>query len=136
MVKIAIKEDCIDLYLLERVSEETAIKLGFQIIEVPQSMASKSLEDCKLSDFDNKNGKFEFNRERYEERLLKEKELALLPSFKEEAKRLSEDIVQIYCGAIFPDVEQRLARFREVHNKMREIEGKQPRKYLGVEEDV
>lgn len=55
-------------------------------------------------------------------------------------KELSQDIVQIQCGADFGTriddegneisiVDERVAEFREKHNRLRYLKGKEPREY-------
>lgn len=44
-------------------------------------------------------------------------------------KELSQDIVQIQCGAVFEDEDERIVEFREKHNRLRYLKGKKPREY-------
>lgn len=44
-------------------------------------------------------------------------------------KELSQDIVQIQCGAVFEDKDERIAEFQEKHNRLRYLKGKEPREY-------
>ena len=41
--------------------------------------------------------------------------------------QLSEDIVQHQAGEIVPDYPSRLEEFRNLHNELRQLEGKEPR---------
>lgn len=42
---------------------------------------------------------------------------------------LSHDIVQAQVGAIFDDFDDRIKEFKNLHNEIRMLEGKEPRKY-------
>lgn len=66
------------------------------------------------------------------ERVLSEEDLKQikLAELQKRLNELSEDIIQIQCGAIFEDKEDRIAEFRDVHNELRGLLGKEPRIYL------
>lgn len=42
---------------------------------------------------------------------------------------LSQDFVQVQCGAVFEDLEERKQEFRDLHNELRLLEGKEVRVY-------
>ena len=71
-----------------------------------------------------------FNQEKFEARIQREEDFRNLSKLKERLKELSDDMVQIQCGAVFEDKDDRIAEFREVHNEIRKIIGKEPRVYL------
>ena len=60
-----------------------------------------------------------------------EEELTQKEIYKLEArlKELSQDIVQIQCGAVFEDKDERIVEFQEKHNRLRYLKGKEPREY-------
>ena len=43
--------------------------------------------------------------------------------------QLNQDIIQMYCGAVFEDADERIAEFQEKHNRLRYLKGKEPREY-------
>ena len=74
--------------------------------------------------------------------MFSKEELETLEIFelKQRLKELSQDIVQIQCGADFGTriddegneisiADERVAEFREKHNRLRYLKGKEPRKY-------
>lgn len=87
MKRVAIKENCLDTTLLDRVSEQTAISLGYYIIEVEDSLVTRSETDCKIQDFDYADNKFIFNKDKYNNRInainLKEEQEQLIDWFEE-----------------------------------------------------
>lgn len=46
--------------------------------------------------------------------------------------QLTEDIVQSQAGEIVPNIEERKARFISLHNELRSLEGKEPRKTYSI----
>lgn len=64
-----------------------------------------------------------------EEEKIKKRESYILDRLEE----LTKDFVQVQCGAIFEDIEDRRKEFRDLHNELRLLEGKEIRLY---EEDV
>lgn len=48
---------------------------------------------------------------------------------KQELDSLTKDFIQILCGAVIPDFEQRKQTFKSKHNRLRELENKPPRQY-------
>lgn len=51
---------------------------------------------------------------------------------KTELSKLSEDIIQSQVGEIVPNIEERKTRFIALHNELRVLEGKEPRKTYGI----
>ena len=49
---------------------------------------------------------------------------------------LSQDFVQASLGAEFIDLEERKNEFRTLHNELRELLGKEPRKYVSRQTNV
>lgn len=47
----------------------------------------------------------------------------------ERLNQLSQDFIQVMAGAYFEDLETRKTEFQALHNELRELEGKPPRKY-------
>lgn len=47
----------------------------------------------------------------------------------ERLNKLSQDFVQAMAGAYFEDLEERKTEFQTLHNELRQLEGKEPRKY-------
>ena len=43
--------------------------------------------------------------------------------------QLTQDFIQMQCGAVFEDADERIAEFREKHNRLRYLKGKKPRIY-------
>lgn len=46
-----------------------------------------------------------------------------------ELDKFTKDYIQFLIGAEFPDMEERVAQFIKNHNRVRELEGKEHRKY-------
>lgn len=42
---------------------------------------------------------------------------------------ISQDIIQVSMGAVIPDIEDKRAEFKRIHNELRLLIGKQPREY-------
>lgn len=51
---------------------------------------------------------------------------------KAELSKLSEDIIQSQVGEIVPNIEERKTRFISLHNELRVLEGKEPRKTYSI----
>lgn len=47
-----------------------------------------------------------------------------------ELTELNKDFIQELCGAIIPNIEEKKARFRELHNEKRKLLGLEPREYI------
>ena len=48
---------------------------------------------------------------------------------KSRLNNLTEDFIQVLCGAVFEDIEERKQEFRTLHNELRVLIGKEPRIY-------
>lgn len=82
--------------------------------------------DCQASDF---NDDLTFNVDKYNTRKQKELDEIELPKLQSELSSLSQDLIQAQAGAVIDNLEERKARFQVVHNRIREIMGKEPRVY-------
>lgn len=69
------------------------------------------------------------NVKRYEELIAKQNKINEL---KAELSKLSEDIIQSQVGEIVPNIEERKTRFIALHNELRSLEGKEPRKTYSI----
>ena len=114
-----------DKHFFDRFTEEDLEKYGYTKVEAP--------EDCEVSDFNND---LTFSEEKYNHRKEKKAKAERLIQIKKRLSDLSENIIQVQAGAVIENSEEMFEEFRTLHNEAREIEGKQPRKYLGVDEDV
>ena len=47
----------------------------------------------------------------------------------ERLNQLTQDFIQMQCGAVFEDADERVAEFQEKHNRLRYLKGKEPRIY-------
>lgn len=47
----------------------------------------------------------------------------------ERLNQLTQDFIQMQCGAVFEDADERVAEFQEKHNRLRYLKGKEPREY-------
>lgn len=69
-----------------------------------------------------------------EEQIQAELELAKIDRRISEIKlrlsQLSQDLIQAQAGAVFEDLESRKLEFQTLHNELRVLEGKEPRKYF------
>jgi hypothetical protein len=43
--------------------------------------------------------------------------------------QLTQDFIQMQCGAVFEDADERVAEFQAKHNRLRYLKGKEPREY-------
>lgn len=86
--------------------------------------------DCAIDDFDLIDNAYIFNVEKYNERKQKEKGLARIAEIKPRLEQLSQDLIQAQAGAVFEDLEERKAEFQKLHNELRTLLGKEPRKYV------
>ena len=108
----------LDKHLLPNI-DYTKPPYNFKLIE-------NEKKDCISSDF---NDDLTFSIDKYNARKTREQELKELPTLQIRLNELSQDIIQMYCGAVFEDAAERLAEFREKHNRMRQILDKKPREY-------
>ena len=90
------------------------------------AVPDKYFDKLSVTDFDDN---LSFIEGKYLARIQREADLEKLPDLKAELNSLSQDIVQAQAGAIIPDYEKRLTRFKWVHNEIRRIELKEPREY-------
>ena len=86
----------------------------------------KYYTDCRKEDF---NDDLTFSIEKYNARKQKEKGLARIAEIKPRLEQLSQDLIQAQAGAVFEDLEERKLEFQELHNELRILLGKEPRKY-------
>ena len=87
----------------------------------------KYYTDCRKEDF---NDNLTFSIEKYNARKQKEKGLARIAEIKPRLEQLSQDLIQAQAGAVFEDLEERKAEFQELHNELRILLRKEPRKYV------
>lgn len=52
-----------------------------------------------------------------------------IKKLKDELSNLTQDFTQVQVGAVIDDIDARILRFRELHNRLRVLEGKEPRQY-------
>lgn len=123
-MKICIKENEFNPTLLYQswCTEDKAVAMGYTIVEVEEKYS-----DCCFDDF---NRDLTFNVEKYNARKQRESNRRELEELQPELDKLTEDLIQAQAGAIIPDLEERKARFQVIHNRIREIKGKEPRKYF------
>lgn len=114
-----------DKNFFDRFTEEDLETYGYTKVEAP--------EDCEVSDF---NDDLTFSEEKYNQRKEQEAKAERLIHIKKRLSELSENIIQVQAGAVIENSEEMFEEFRTLHNEARELEEKQPRKYLGVDEDV
>ena len=124
---IAIREEpngllYMDKYFFDRYNDNDLGRYNYTKVEIPEEY----FDDLSVEDFDD----LQFNKEKCVARIKRDEDFRRLPKLRERLKELSEDIVQIQCGAVFEDKEDRIAEFKEVHNEIRRIIGKEPRVYL------
>ena len=130
MKYVAIRKEKNDLLYMDknffdRFAEEDLETYGYTKVEAP--------EDCEVSDF---NDDLTFSEEKYNQRKEQKAKAERLIQIKKRLSELSENIIQVQAGAVIENSEEMFEEFRTLHNEARELEGKQPRKYLGVEEDA
>ena len=59
-----------------------------------------------------------------------------ISEIKPRLEQLSQDIVQSLAGAEFEDLTERQKEFQTLHNELRILLGKEPRKYLEVDNET
>ena len=59
-----------------------------------------------------------------------------ISEIKPRLEQLSQDIIQSLAGAEFEDLEERRKEFQTLHNELRILLGKEPRKYLEVDNET
>lgn len=65
------------------------------------------------------------------EHIVTEEELKEQRKFeiRERLSQLSQDFIQVWCGAELADVDARILEFQLLHNELRTLDGKEPRAY-------
>lgn len=112
-----------DKYFFNRYNDSDLGRYNYVKVEIPEEY----FDDLSIEDFDEN---LMFNKEKCVARIQREEDFRKLPELRKRLKDLSDDIVQIQCGAVFADKDERIAEFKEVHNEIRRIIGKEPRVYL------
>lgn len=79
----------------------------FETVEVSEHEYNEFLKQEELKKFEQEN--FEKKQSRLDE--------------------LTQDFIQVFCGAVFEDIEERKQEFRALHNELRGFQGKKPREY-------
>jgi hypothetical protein len=104
-------------------SDETLSNLPYNYTKVE---IDDIYSDCQSSDF---NDDLTFSVDKYNARKKRELEQIELVGLQTELNSLSQDLIQAQAGAVIDNLEERKARFQVVHNRIREIIGKEPRVY-------
>ena len=131
MKNIVIREELngslyMDKNFFDRFAEEDLDAYGYTKVEAP--------DDCEASDF---NEDLSFSEEKYNQRKEQISKTERLIQIRKRLGKLSENIIQVQAGAvIIENSEKMFEEFRTLHNEARELEGKQPRKYMVVEDNV
>jgi hypothetical protein len=112
-----------DKYFFNRYNDSDLGRYNYTKAQVPDEY----FEFVFVEDFDEN---LRFSEEKFKARLQHEEEMRKLPQLKLRLQELSDDIVQIQCGAVFEDKDERIAEFQQVHNEIRRILNKAPRIYL------
>lgn len=128
MKKILIGDEFFDKTIFDQqwFYEEHPLLKKYQTIEIEDEYYI----DCVIDDFDLIDNAYIFNVDKYDTRKQKESDQRELAELQPELDKLTEDLVQVQAEAIIPDLEERKARFQVIHNRIREIKGKEPRKYF------
>ncbi len=116
----------IDKTFIERFGEEYADKYGYSLIEIEETY-----KDCDSVDF---NEDLTFNIDKYNARKQRHKDNKRISEIKTRLEQLSQDIIQSLAGAEFEDMVERQKEFQTLHNELRILLGKEPRKYLSETE--
>lgn len=82
--------------------------------------------DCIGADF---NEDLTFNVEKYNARKQEETNRLRIAEIKPRLDQISQDLIQAQVGAVFEDLEERKAEFQSLHNELRLLSGKTPRRY-------
>lgn len=83
--------------------------------------------DCESNDFELRNGEFIFGVDRYNERKLNISKKLRIPQIKTRLSKITEDLAQVQCGVIVPNIEEEKLEFQQLLNEIRELEGKPPK---------
>lgn len=97
------------------------IKNGFTKVELDEQY-----KDCTYFDF---NEDLTFSVEKYNARKQKEISRLRIAEITPRLDQLSQDLIQAQAGAVFEDLEERKAEFQSLHNELRLLSGKTPRRY-------
>lgn len=111
-----------DKHFFSRYQDEDLARYKYTKTPVPE----ECFDNVDCADFDEH---LMFSKDKYELRLKREEELKRLPKLQSRLTELSQDLVQAQCGAVFENLEDRIKEFQEIHNEIREIQGKEPRIY-------
>lgn len=111
----------IDANALNRFDKNELVKppYNYSFVEVPYT-------DVQGSDF---NEDLSFNIEKYNARKNCITNEARIVVIQKRLQELSQDFIQVQCGAVFEDIEERKLEFQTLHNELRQLQGKQPRLY-------
>ncbi|MBE6600414.1 MAG: hypothetical protein E7640_04365 [Ruminococcaceae bacterium] len=101
--------------------EISVAPFNYKVIELDDKYS-----DCNGSDFCED---MTFNIEAYNARKAKALSKARAMEIKARLAQLSQDFIQVQVGAVFPDIEERKAEFRTLHNELRLLLGKEERIY-------
>lgn len=82
--------------------------------------------DCQSSDF---NDNLTFSVDKYNARKTLNNNLIRQREIQARLNELSQDFVQVVVGAELDDIEERKQEFKELHNELRGLLGKEPREY-------
>ena len=104
-------------------SDETLSKPPYNYTKVE---IDDKYSDCINQDF---NEDLTFNVEKYNARKQKEINQLRIDEIKPRLEQLSQDLIQAQAGAVFEDLEERKAEFKSLHNELRVLLGKEPRRY-------
>ena len=109
-----------------KVNEEGKITAACSI-KADDSFIETTVNNFDLSNFDY------FVKDNTIVAVEKEKEdlekLARIHYLQERLSQLSQDFVQVWCGAELADVDARILEFQLLHNELRTLNGKEPRAY-------
>lgn len=97
------------------------IENGFTKVELDEQY-----KDCTYLDF---NEDLTFSVEKYNARKQEETNRLRIAEIKPRLDQISQDLIQAQAGAVFEDLEERKAEFQSLHNELRLLSGKTPRRY-------
>ncbi len=127
MKEICIKENIVDFHALEKFSKEVLSKppLNFKFTDIEDEY----FENCLFIDFDFIDGEYVFNEKKYKNRYQGFKNQQRLEEINKRLISLTQDFIQVQCGAIIENIEERKQEFRNLHNELRELQNKEKRSY-------
>lgn len=127
-MKIGIKKEITGFYGIYKNIQEnidySKEPYNYKVVEVEESY-----KDCTMADFDSN---LDFSVEKYNARKQMEKDNLRIAEIKPRLEQLSQDIVQSLAGAEFEDLTERQKEFQTLHNELKILLGKEPRKYMEV----